>query len=320
MEASWWAGGFLAKVRPGRDSGAAGEGCNGVEINDRVSGDAGTFVWSDGDEVFTSTGRFQFLVRARGGFGLNTNAPQTQFHVLGGSRTTERDFWQIIAEGDETSGLAGTGAGISFIGNDGSSTRRLWGHIENVKENSTPGDVRSQMSFYTRGPGGAFPVERLRIDSNGAITTPNGSFTTASDQRLKEKIQPLTESLNTLLALEGVRFRYREDLAPFGDTKPRMGFVAQQVEQVLPEWVSENGEGYKQITPTGFRALAVEAMRELRSEQQKAIAHLEQENAGLRSQLAALQDRQETELADLRAELAMLRDLLAPRIAEASAQ
>jgi hypothetical protein len=122
-----------------------------------------------------------------------------------------------------------------------------------------------------------------------------------------------------LLGLQGVRFRYREETAPFGDTEPRMGFIAQQVEQVLPEWVSENGDGYKQLAPTGFRALAVEAMRELRAEQHDAIARLRQENADLRSQLADLQQRQSTELAGLRAELAMLRELVAPQLAEADA-
>ena len=42
----------------------------------------GTFVWADNTAVdFVSTGNNQFLVRASGGVGLGTNAPQNQLHV-----------------------------------------------------------------------------------------------------------------------------------------------------------------------------------------------------------------------------------------------
>jgi len=314
-----WAGGYRAKVRPGSESGDPGDGCDGIPTVGQ-DGDRGTFVWADRSlffEDFVSTGDNQFLVRAAGGVGINTNAPDTELHVVGAARAGTNDFWQIIAESDETTGAAGTGGGISFLGNDGDGTRRLWGYIENVKENSTAGNIRSRMSFYTRGPT-LLPEERLRIDSDGAVSTPNGSFSTPSDRRLKEEIEPLSGALDQLLGLNGVRFRYRAETAPFGDTDLRMGFVAQQVEQVIPEWVSENGEGYKQVTPTGFRALTVEALRDLRDEKDFDIAQLSAENAELRAQLAEVQTRQRNELTDLRAELAMLRELVAPRVAEAT--
>lgn len=44
----------------------------------------GAFVWADStDEYFRSTGTNQFLVRASGGVGINTNAPQSALHVAG---------------------------------------------------------------------------------------------------------------------------------------------------------------------------------------------------------------------------------------------
>jgi hypothetical protein len=48
-----------------------------------------TFVWADGllDEM-SSTGQGQFLIRASGGVGINTNAPLGAFHVAGASRFT----------------------------------------------------------------------------------------------------------------------------------------------------------------------------------------------------------------------------------------
>lgn len=53
-----------------------------------------------------------------------------------------------------------------------------------------------------------------------------------------------------------------------------MGFVAQDVEPIFPRWVSTGDDGYKAITITGFEALTVEALRELREEKDAQIADL----------------------------------------------
>ena len=79
-----WAGGSSAKVRPGSDSGDPGVGCTGVASSGDADGDQGTFVWADSQGAnFVSTGANQFLVRASGGVGFNTNAPVTDFDIVG---------------------------------------------------------------------------------------------------------------------------------------------------------------------------------------------------------------------------------------------
>ena len=77
-----WAGGRLAKVRPGADPFGNGA-CSGLTYPGG-SGDQGTFVWADSQLAnFVSTGVNQFLVRAAGGFGFNTNTLATDFDVVG---------------------------------------------------------------------------------------------------------------------------------------------------------------------------------------------------------------------------------------------
>jgi len=69
-----WAGGRFAKIRTGTFSGAPGLGCTGVPSSGDGDGDNGTFVWADSqDGAFQSSGPNQFLVRAGGGVGINTN-------------------------------------------------------------------------------------------------------------------------------------------------------------------------------------------------------------------------------------------------------
>lgn len=65
------AGGRRAQVRDAAGSGDA-------------DGDEGTFVWADAtDADFVSSGPNQFLIRAGGGVGINTNAPAAALHIGG---------------------------------------------------------------------------------------------------------------------------------------------------------------------------------------------------------------------------------------------
>lgn len=77
-----WAGGWRAKVRPGADPGGTGP-CSGLSYPG-INGDQGTFVWADSQNAnFVSTDDNQFLIRAGGGIGFNTNDPGTNFDVVG---------------------------------------------------------------------------------------------------------------------------------------------------------------------------------------------------------------------------------------------
>ncbi len=77
------AAGRSAKVRPGTSSGLPRFGCQDVALSGDALGDAGTFVWADSTATdFVSSGDNQFLIRAGGGFGFNTNDPITAFDVV----------------------------------------------------------------------------------------------------------------------------------------------------------------------------------------------------------------------------------------------
>jgi len=95
-----------------------------------------------------------------------------------------------------------------------------------------------------------------------------------SDRRLKRNIQPLTRSLDRLLDLHGVSFEFIESNSPPLPRGTQTGFVAQDVEKVFPEWVSESSEGYKAVAFSGFEALTVESLRQLRDEKDAEIAEL----------------------------------------------
>lgn len=113
-------------------------------------------------------------------------------------------------------------------------------------------------------------------DPTGPIFDPGpifepGPIFQPSDERLKHNIAPLTGALDRLLRLRGVTFDWNEGTglgagSQDGASEAQIGLIAQEVEQVFPQWVRNNGDGYKHLGIRGFEALAIESLRELRAE------------------------------------------------------
>jgi len=88
-----------------------------------------------------------------------------------------------------------------------------------------------------------------------------------------------------------VTYDYNRPELREGYAGTRRGWIAQEVEQVFPEWVTEASDGMKMLTPVGFNALTVEALRELRSEKDAAVEKLKAENAELKARLEKLEQQ-----------------------------
>ena len=139
------------------------------------------------------------------------------------------------------------------------------------------------------------------LEVNGSAGKPGGgSWSVASDGRLKKNVRPLAGALDKLLALRGVNFEYIDPKKIHELSGERMGLVAQEVEKVFPDWVETGPDGYKRVTVRGLEALVVEALRELQQQQDADIDGLNKklgeelkrrdaENAALKARLAALE-------------------------------
>lgn len=103
-----------------------------------------------------------------------------------------------------------------------------------------------------------------------------GTWTHSSDSALKKNIQPLPAALEKLLRLRGVQFQWREPERMGGLTGIQTGLVAQEVEQVFPEWIGVAPNGYKEMTIRGFEALTVEALRDLQNQVRALQARVEE--------------------------------------------
>lgn len=100
----------------------------------------------------------------------------------------------------------------------------------------------------------------------------DGNFYTSSDSTRKEQITPLSTSLPKIAKLRGVTYYYKK---ANGSTtqgnknqnrEKKCGFLAQEVEKVVPEAVSTNKAGLKFVNYEAIIPYLVEAMKEQQTE------------------------------------------------------
>jgi len=89
--------------------------------------------------------------------------------------------------------------------------------------------------------------------SAGTITATN--FNTTSDERLKTNIQSITSALDIVKSLRGVKYVKNE--------MTEIGVIAQEIQEYLPEVVSETSDGYLTVAYGNIVAVLIEAIKEL---------------------------------------------------------
>ncbi len=101
-------------------------------------------------------------------------------------------------------------------------------------------------------------ANRWQLDMSGNMTVA-GNVTASSDIKLKENIKVITDALNKIKQIRGVTFTRNDH-----DDKIKLhaGVIAQEVEAVLPEVVSEDNSGTKNVAYGNMVALLIEAIKE----------------------------------------------------------
>jgi hypothetical protein len=126
------------------------------------------------------------------------------------------------------------------------------------------------------GPAGGFTTNsNAQVNSLGAgipaTGTPGEIVATGniiaffSDARLKTNVENIEYALDILDKIRGVRYNWTEEaekMAPSRAGKREVGVIAQEIEAVLPELVTEF-HGYKTVLYDRLVALLIEAVKEL---------------------------------------------------------
>ena len=132
------------------------------------------------------------------------------------------------------------------------------------------------------------PDPGYQLDVNGDIRCVN--VTQSSDARFKQGIRPLVNSLGQLAKLQGVNYEFNREKFPKQgfSTRKQIGLIAQEVREVFPELVSEDGEGFLSVNYTALIPVLIEAVKELHEKQLENEA-LKNEHTAMLSRLDQLE-------------------------------
>ena len=98
---------------------------------------------------------------------------------------------------------------------------------------------------------------KLKVAGSTANTT--AVWANYSDARLKKNIVNIDSALITVSKLRPVEFEFIDTSKP----GKRWGFIAQEVEQVVPKWVKQDEAGMKMLELEGMNAMLVKTVQEL---------------------------------------------------------
>jgi hypothetical protein len=240
--------------------------------------------------------------------GIGTTSPDEKLEVVGNIQMQSSNYLKGRTTGGTAVRLAGVSntndiylgavdnaGGKVIIREDGSD------RIAIVGGNVGIGDTTPSYKLDVNGTGrftGSLTASSLTLSSGMSVTgtasfnssimayhdlTVYGTFTNMSDRALKTDIAAINvSSLDKLTSLQGVTYRFIND----EQRTMRTGFIAQDVQKIFPELVSESDEGL------GIKTLEliphlVEAIKE-----QKVIIDKQQETiANLDARLKALEER-----------------------------
>ena len=128
--------------------------------------------------------------------------------------------------------------------------------------------------------GGVGAGERIRITASGnmcdqGVDADLGDC--SSDARLKKNIIPYKRGLDIALRLNPVNYNWNEkakEVYSYDQNVKSIGFVAQDVKGVLPDWVSIDRNGYYQVESGELQYILLNSVKELKKENEQLKSEL----------------------------------------------
>ena len=178
-------------------------------------------------------------------------------------------------------GYSELGSDKLYIDNSSTSAPLIWGDFSNnyVRINSYLGIGTSPSILHGLRVDGGTDVNYSMVVYKGAYAYGNG-FVSASDISMKKEIATLEGALEKVMQIRGVTYAWDTDNPDVADLDEsvQIGVIAQEVEKVFPELVTENAEGYKGVAYGKLSAVLIEAIKEQQAmidQQQRNIEDLE---------------------------------------------
>ena len=238
--------------------------------------------------------------------GYNTHASGVYSTAMGYQSTASGNYSKAIGYESTASGTRSFAGGLQTVASGGGSfafhsgttasgtNSTALGRVTVASDyasvvigqyNSSGSSATSADSFSTSAP--AFVIgngtdssnksDAFKVMFNGD-TTVGGDITISSDARLKSKIISLGSTLSKLLLIDGKSYEK--------DGKQRIGVLAQEIQEVFPELVSEDDNEMLAVNYQGLVPVLINALKE----QDKIIKSQEERLTNIENLIANLND------------------------------
>jgi len=217
-------------------------------------------------------------IKADGNVGIGIADPMVKLHVNGDATVMDAINCGHIRH-PERMHLSG-GDELYILNKKGVVISNVWGGNGNL---SLDGYIRFLSAHPVINNSSNWPITVYSdLSISGDVIADNYSST--SDIRFKKDITPLSSPLTKTLALKPVYFKWKtnEFKEKKFSTKKQIGFIANDVETVIPESVYTDHKGIKYIDYGKITPVIVGAIQALNTK----ISNLEKENISLKKKLA----------------------------------
>ena len=187
-----------------------------------------------------------------GAFANNTVTFNGSAIKLGGSATITATATNALTIGTGLSGTSYNGSTAVTIANTGVTS--ITGTANQVVASASTGGVTLSLpqSIATTSA-----VTFASVTATGDIV----AYST-SDRRHKNNIQIIGDALSKVTKLNGVTWEWNDDVDAVTKQSPKTGLIAQEVQEVLPEVVTERENGFLGLDYSKMVGLLVEAIKE----------------------------------------------------------
>jgi hypothetical protein len=150
------------------------------------------------------------------------------------------------------------------------------------------GNGNSFINGGNLGIGTTSPGSKLTVMGFAAKSLGGSTWTVISDARLNNLAGHYDKGLDEIASLQPVKFFYKAGNSfDLPSDQEQIGFIAQEVQKVFPEAVHETKDGYLGFNMHPVNVALVNAVKELKAENDRLRAENEQINARL-SRIEAL--------------------------------
>ena len=208
-----------------------------------------------------------------GNVGIGITAPKTKLNIAGSS--AEGGGVLTLENTTTATGNADYVGKIQFYGNDSGANasgirasiaadiRGYNGETDLVFSTAPASSVESVVMRINNGGNVSIGNQNntYKLDVSGTIRA-TGDVIAYSDARVKDNVETIENALDKVIKLRGVSYT-RNDVE---DKTTKIGVIAQEVLEVLPEVVQQDDEGKYSVAYGNMVGLLIESIKELKAE------------------------------------------------------